>query len=304
VILILFLGFLVVFIIRFRKQKKIIESNSILISQTNSELVGTIEQVNIQHALLEAKNEEITDSISYAKRIQKAIFPSNRQVNEQFNDFFILFRPKDIVAGDFYWLSVKDETVLFAVADCTGHGVPGAMVSVVCNGALNRSIREFDLSIPSAILDKARELVIETFDKSEEDVKDGMDIALCTLNHDRTVLNYSGANNSLYMIRDNEFKEIKPDKQPIGKFLEAKPFTNHEIKVQKNDCIYLFSDGFADQFGGDKGKKLKYQTFKDILLKNHRIPMTEQKAILKNHFENWRGELEQVDDVCVMGIRL
>jgi len=304
VILILFLAFLIVFIVRFRKQKKIIESNSVIISKTNSELIGTIEQVNVQKALIEAKNEEITDSIAYAKRIQKAILPSQKSIGEYFEDCFILFKPKDIVAGDFYWMATQKETVLIAVADCTGHGVPGAMVSVVCNGALNRSIREFGLEKPNEILDKAREIVIETFDKSEEDVKDGMDIALCSFNKDKSILNYSGANNSLYMVRDNEFIEIKPNKQPIGKFLEAKPFTNHEVQIKKGDCVYLFSDGFADQFGGDKGKKLKYQTFKDMLLLNHKIPMSEQRIILKNGFEDWRGELEQVDDVCVMGLRI
>jgi serine phosphatase RsbU (regulator of sigma subunit) len=304
VILTIFLVFLVGFIIRFRKQKRIIEQNAVIINKTNEELVGTIEQVNVQKALIEAKNEEITDSIAYAKRIQKAILPSQKSVSEHFPDCFILFKPKDIVAGDFYWMAAQEKHTLLAVADCTGHGVPGAMVSVVCHGALNRSIKEFNLREPNEILDKTREIVIETFDKSEEDVKDGMDIALCTFNNDRTKLHYAGANNSLYLIRDGEFREIKPDKQPIGKFLESKPFTNHVIDVKAGDCIYLFSDGFADQFGGDKGKKLKYATFKEILLNNHTIPMVDQRTILKNSFEKWRGELEQVDDVCVIGVRL
>ena len=304
VILTIFLIFLIGFIIRFRKQKRIIEQNAVIINKTNEELVGTIEQVNVQKALIEAKNEEITDSIAYAKRIQKAILPSQKSISEFFTDCFILFKPKDIVAGDFYWMASQKETTLLAVADCTGHGVPGAMVSVVCHGALNRSIKEFNLHKPSEILDKTREIVIETFDKSDEDVKDGMDIALCTFNTQRTTMNYSGANNSLYLIRDGEFREIKPDKQPIGKFLEAKPFTNHELDIKPGDCIYLFSDGFADQFGGDKGKKLKYATFKEMLLQNHQIPMSDQRTILKNSFEKWRGELEQVDDVCVIGVRI
>jgi tetratricopeptide (TPR) repeat protein len=182
-----------------------------------------------QKHLVEEKNQEITDSITYAKRIQSAILPQPKLVKKFLEDSFILYKPKDIVAGDFYWLEVVGDTVLFAAADCTGHGVPGAMVSVVCNNGLNRAVREFGLTNPSEILDKTRELVIEEFEKSDEDVKDGMDISLCALNVKTKQLRWSGANNPLWILRDQEILEFKGDKQPIGKHFDAKPFTQKEI---------------------------------------------------------------------------
>jgi len=304
VIMVLFIAFMVYFIVRFRKQNKIIENNIQIINKTNAELVGTIEQVNIQKALIETKNEEITDSIAYAKRIQNAILPHASAIKNLLGENFIIYRPKDIVAGDFYWLTEENHSVMFAVADCTGHGVPGAMVSVVCHSALTRSIREFNLSKPGLILNKVRELVLETFEKSGEGVNDGMDIALCHYDPKTKMLQYAGANNSIFIIRDAELIEIKSDKQPIGKFIHAKPFTNQEFQMQKDDLLYLFSDGFADQFGGEKGKKLKSQTFKEILVQNRNKSMEEQRILLEKYFDQWRGELEQIDDVCVMGIRI
>jgi serine phosphatase RsbU (regulator of sigma subunit)/streptogramin lyase len=261
-------------------------------------------ELQVAYDQIEEKNHEITDSISYAKRIQFAILPPPSFFKEQMGESFVLYQPKDIVAGDFYWLNKWGDKVLFAAADCTGHGVPGAMVSVVCHGALNRSVREFDLGEPAKILDKTREIVIETFEKSEEDVKDGMDIALCALDRKKGVLEFSGANNSLYIIKKGELEEVKADKQPIGKYEFAQPFVNNEIKVEKGTIIYLFSDGFADQFGGEKGKKLKYKPFKEILLSICDKPMVEQKAILQQKFDDWKGEFEQVDDVCIIGVRL
>jgi serine phosphatase RsbU (regulator of sigma subunit) len=304
IIMILFIAFMVYFIVRFRKQNKIIEKNNIIIQQTNAELVGTIEQVNIQKALIETKNEEITDSIAYAKRIQNAILPHDSLIGKCLGENFIFYRPKDIVAGDFYWLSDEAGSVLFAVADCTGHGVPGAMVSVVCHAALTRSIREFKLTQPNEILNKVRELVLETFERSGEGVNDGMDIALCNFNPKSRVLKYAGANNGIFVIRNGALIELKADKQPIGKFIQAKPFTHQEIQLEKGDQLYLYSDGFADQFGGEKGKKLKSQTFKEMLIQHRDEAMSTQRAILENAFDKWRGELEQIDDVCVMGIRI
>ncbi|GAG60940.1 unnamed protein product, partial [marine sediment metagenome] len=181
------------------------------------------EEVEYQKDMVEEKNREITDSITYALRIQEAILPPDRIVKEYLQESFILYKPKDIVAGDFYWMEVIGDTTIFAAADCTGHGVPGAMVSVVCHGALNRSVREFGLTDPAKILDKTRELVIETFEASDEEVKDGMDIALCSLTG--TELQYAGAHNPLWVLRNGEVLETKADKQPIGKYAELKPFT-------------------------------------------------------------------------------
>ena len=259
-----------------------------------------------QKNILSEKNKEITDSITYARRLQEAILPPNELIKEKLPDSFILFKPKDVVSGDFYWLEHKNSTVFFAVADCTGHGVPGAMVSVVCSNALNRAVKEFELINPAKILDKVRELVIETFEKSIEDVKDGMDIALCSFNTKTNELHYAGANNPLWIIRQNNKKieEVKANKQPIGIFHDFVPFTNHQIQLTKGDQIYLFSDGYPDQFGGEKGKKMMYKPFKNILIENSDLEMSQQKEILAQEFEKWKGKMDQIDDVCIFGIKV
>ena len=273
------------------------KASNILISQQK----GEIEQ---QHYALEEQHREITDSMNYAKRIQEAILPPMSVINKYLPDSFVFYQPKDIVAGDFYWMERIGDIVIFAAADCTGHGVPGAMVSVVCHNAMNRAVREFKLIEPHHILDKTRDIVVETFEQGGEEVRDGMDIALCTLNTKTNKLIFAGANNGLYLIRKGELTQYKPDKQPIGKYDDAKPFTKHDIDLEKEDVIYTFSDGYADQFGGPKGKKFMYKKFRDLLLETHQKPMPEQHQILINTFENWRGKLEQVDDVCLIGFRI
>jgi serine phosphatase RsbU (regulator of sigma subunit) len=278
------------------------------------------DEVEIQKVLVENKNKEIVDSINYAKRIQSAILPPDNLVKKYLKNSFILYKPKDIVAGDFYWMEtisaetgvLSDESpilkaqhsklILFAAADCTGHGVPGAMVSVVCNGALNRSVREYGLTIPGEILDKSREIVIQEFEKSDEDVKDGMDIALCVLENNQ--LSYAGANNPLWIIRKGEIIEIKANKQPIGKFDNPTPYTTHNIELEKGDTIYLFSDGYVDQFGGEKSKKYKAANFRKLLLSIQNETMDKQQQLINIEFENWRGNLDQIDDVCVIGVRV
>ncbi|TXB64801.1 SpoIIE family protein phosphatase [Vicingus serpentipes] len=259
-------------------------------------------EIQKQKEIVEEKSKEITDSIEYAKRIQSAILPPEKLVKEYLQESFILYKPKDIVAGDFYWFEQKDNMIMYAAADCTGHGVPGAMVSVVCNNSLNRSVREFGLAIPGEILTKTRELVIEEFEKSEEVVKDGMDIALCTI--DGTTLKYAGANNPLWLIRNGELLETKASKQPIGCYDNLEPYPTHTIELQKGDVIYTFSDGYADQFGGKKGKKFKAKAFRELLLSIQDKSMEEQKIIIDNAFENWKGDHDQVDDVCVIGVRI
>ena len=260
--------------------------------------------IQSQKEKVEEKNRDITDSINYASRIQNAILPPTGSFKKHLPDSFILYLPKDIVAGDFYWMEKVENTVIFAAADCTGHGVPGAMVSVVCHGALNRAVREFNLVEPAKILDKVRELVIETFDKGGEDVRDGMDIALCSLDVSNGELQYAGANNSLYYVQDGTLSEIKANKEPIGMYDKKSPFTNHQLSLEKGDVIYLFSDGYADQFGGEKGKKFKYKTLKNLLLQNSTEAMETQESILNEEFVKWRGEIDQVDDVCVIGVRV
>lgn len=253
---------------------------------------------------LEQKNKEIISSIQYAKRIQSTILPSQNQIKEQFDEFFILYKPKDIVAGDFYWLEKEGGKIFFTVADCTGHGVPGAIISVMCSNALSKAVKELLILQPGKILDKTVELLEERMSNSEEDITDGMDLALCCLDPKTRKLEYSGANNPLYYISKGVLKKIKADRQPIGKYSERKPFTNHVLDVEKGDCIYIFSDGFADQFGGPNDKKFKYKPFRELLLANHNKPMEEQKQLLNKAFKKWKGELEQIDDICIIGLRV
>ena len=260
-------------------------------------------EVILQKETIEDKNQEIIDSITYAKRIQRAILPSANLIKSCLSESFILYKPKDIVAGDFYWIEpLEDETILFAAADCTGHGVPGAMVSVVCNNAMNRAVREYSKTEPGAILDKTRDIVIQEFEKSDEEVKDGMDIALCSLNGHK--LQYAGAHNPLWIIREGEIIETKANKQPIGKFDNLEPYTTHSFYLQKGDSIYIFSDGYVDQFGGEKGKKFKAKAFRALLLSIQDKQMEEKKIIIDDAFEGWRGNLEQIDDVCVIGVKI
>jgi hypothetical protein len=249
--------------------------------------------VHSQKEAIALKNREITDSITYAKRIQNAILPPDTLLKEFLPQSFVIYRPKDIVAGDFYWLDKSGDTVLFAAADSTGHGVPGAMVSVICKYALSRSVREFHLVEPAHILDKAREIIIEEFEKSEEQINDGMDISLCALSIKTMTLKWAGANNPLIVIKPGQIIEIKADKQPVGKFSGKNPFTNHIVQLEKGNIIYVFTDGYADQFGGENGKKLKYKIFKELLIKYSHYPLEEQKKLLVEALISWQGNLEQ-----------
>ncbi len=260
---------------------------------------GIIEE---QKEVVEEAHKEIKDSIDYAKRIQTGLLPSKGLVKEYLKDSFILYKPKDVVAGDFYWIEQIEGKILLAVADCTGHGVPGAMVSVICSSALHRCVREYKLSDPGKILDKTREIVIDKFAQSDEDVKDGMDIALCSFEGNK--LRYAGAHNPLWIVRKGEVMISKANKQPIGKFDIQTPFETHEIDLTKGDTIYLFSDGYVDQFGGPKGKKFKAHGFRELLLSIQNQSMEEQFEAIDRTFENWKGNLEQVDDVCIIGVRV
>jgi serine phosphatase RsbU (regulator of sigma subunit) len=257
--------------------------------------------IQVQKKEVELRNKEIFDSINYAKRIQDAILPPQQFIDQLLPENFVLYKPKDIVAGDFYWIEQSGDLIILAVADCTGHGVPGAMVSVVCHNALNRSVREFGLHAPEKILDKTRELVLETFARSEKNVNDGMDIALCTIDTKTRELKFAGANNDLLLLRNNQLTEVPADKQPVGKFDRAQPFNAQTIQLQKTDIIYLFTDGYADQFGGEKGKKMKKQSFQKLVHSFAHLPMKEQENELSNAFETWRQGFDQLDDVCLIG---
>ena len=285
----------------FIKQKKL----GVIISKQKQETEDQRDAIQKQHVELEEKTKEITDSINYAKRIQEAILPPLSFVKENLPRSFIFYQPKDIVAGDFYWMEAEEDYSVFAAADCTGHGVPGAMVSVICSNALNRSVREFKLTLPGKVLDKTLEIVLEKFEKSEEEVKDGMDIALCTFEQKTGKLQFAGANNPLWIVRkdSNEIEEYKADKQPIGSYLKHVPFATHETILKEGDTAYIFSDGYSDQFGGKMGKKFKSINFKKLLISIHEKPMNEQCELIKKNFYDWMGHHEQLDDVCVIGFR-
>ena len=277
------------------------------------------------NSLLTQRNQEIIDSINYAKQIQSAILPSQEKLNGCFPENFIFYQPKDIVAGDFYWMEDvrvgSREFIFFAVADCTGHGVPGAMVSVICSGALNKAVLEMRLREPGRILSKVTDLVVATLSKGGGELKDGMDIALCCYEKGTGMLNFSGANNGLWIVSErnnvhnesiehavenNKAKlfEIKATKQPVGRFDRRLDFKTHQIPLKAGDQIYLFTDGYADQFGGQKNKKFKYKALKNLILQNSPSALGTQKNELSKVLNEWMGDFEQVDDICIMGIRV
>jgi serine phosphatase RsbU (regulator of sigma subunit) len=269
--------------------------------KVKKQLSVTLEDKN---KIITIKNEEILSSISYAKRLQEAILPRLEFINKNVPNSFVIYKPKDIVAGDFYWAEKVGDLFYIAAADSTGHGVPGAMVSVVCSNALNRAVKEFGIIETGRILDKTRELVLETFEKSESEVKDGMDISLLCINLKNKQVTWSGSNNALWYVEDQVVKEIKPDKQPIGKSDNPKPFTTHAVDFKSGTLVYLLTDGLADQFGGIKGKKLKSKQLSEFLLQNCQLEMAQQAIAIEHYFNSWKGNLEQVDDVCLIGIKL
>ncbi len=260
------------------------------------------------------KHKQIQDSIQYAKRIQNAILPADSYIQQYVKDYFLLYKPKDIVAGDFYWLEVQNNTVYFAAADCTGHGVPGAMVSVVCYNALNRAVREFGLTETGQILDKVTDLILETFEKSLTDVKDGMDISLLAIKYNKSLtentnnsiksIQWSGANNPLWYFKEHEHFLINADKQPVGKSYDKKPFTTHTVEYKVGMRLYLITDGFADQFGGPAGKKLMRKQLLNKLNEINSFEMNVQKSELENMLHEWQGKRSQVDDITVIGLKL
>lgn len=286
---------------RVKRQKEYLEG---VVKERTAEVVQQKEEIEMQKVIVEEKNKDIMDSIKYAKRIQDAILPNNDILKRLFRDAFVLFRPKDIVSGDFYWIKEKKGKALFAAVDCTGHGVPGAFVSIIGNNGLNRSINEYELIEPAKILDRLAIIVEEAFVTEGSDVKDGMDIALCCLDRENMKLEFAGANNPLYIIRRGELIEIKGDKQPIGQFDKRKPYTNHVIDLQPEDLIFVFTDGYADQFGGPNGKKFKYSTMKSLFVELADNKMNDVSKELLKTFNSWKEGHEQIDDVCIIGVRV
>ncbi|MCW3103016.1 MAG: hypothetical protein JWO09_1456 [Bacteroidetes bacterium] len=259
-----------------------------------------------QKKVIEEKNKDITDSINYAKRIQDAILPAKELKYRIFPEAFVLFRPKDIVSGDFYWFAEKDGKRLIACCDCTGHGVPGALMSMIGNNILNQLVNENGITSPEQILGMLDKEIRKALKQGgQEATKDGMDIALLCF-HSEHELEYAGAQRPLWIIRNNELSEIKADKHSIGGLQEEaeKIFTKHRVSLSPGDCIYIFSDGFVDQFGGADGKKFMSKQFKSLLLANYRKPVMEQEKVLDETIEAWKGMREQIDDILVIGIKI
>lgn len=289
-------------------------------------------EINEQRKIIDAKNKDIQDSIEYSKRIQRSILMEQHSLNQYAPESFILFKPKDVVSGDFYWfseVSIKQDTLnrtngnhvadanilLVAAVDCTGHGVPGAFMSIIGNSLLNQTLNNVDVTSASQALDFVNTELKKSLNKNsnETPLKDGMDIALCTIDFTNLYAEYSGANNPLYLVRNRELMQFNADKQPISASNEiaARPFANTSIPLQKGDILYLFTDGFADQFGGEHleggkpgGKKYLYKRFKELLVEISGHPMEKQRELLDRTFEEWRGPLDQIDDVLVIGIRI
>ncbi len=294
------------FYLRIRRIKKQNEYLEEQVRLRTAEVVQQKEQIEEHLHEISEQKREITDSIHYAKRIQTAALPVDELMQKVIPEHFVLFKPKDIVSGDFYWTTEKNGKSIVVAADCTGHGVPGAFMSMLGISFLNKIVNEKGITSPDEILNRLRDNVIHALHQTgeEQEAKDGMDITICTINKTEYKLEFAGANNPLYIILNNEMQVIKGDKMPIAYYDNMKPFTLHELKYSKNDIFYIFSDGFADQFGGPKGKKFMYKPFRNLLKKISNKSMNEQKSILDRTIENWRGELEQVDDIVVFGVRL
>ena len=275
--------------------------------KANEKLLQSNNEISKQKRIVEQKNKEITDSIHYARLIQKAILPDGGGLKKFFPESFVFFKPKDIVSGDFYWLAETADYYFYATVDCTGHGVPGGFMSMLGNSLLNEVVIEKGIWQPAAVLDALRARIIASLKQTGEaaSTKDGMDMVLCRVRKDKTELAYGAANNPLWLIRNGEFIEYPADKQPVGISAgEDKPFTARSIQLLPGDTVYTFTDGYADQFGGPKGKKFKYKQLRDLLMAQCDAGMQQQKEHLFNTFESWRGPLEQIDDVLVIGIRV
>lgn len=314
-----------------QKQKayQLLEKQNKQILEQKEEIESQRDEIVKQRDHIEHQSNEITSSIRYAKRIQSAVLPPQQLINQILPQSGILYRPRDIVSGDFYWIHANNNIKMWAAADCTGHGVPGAFMSMIGYKALDQAVKEYSLLLPNQILDKLCEILADTFRQTSqqhgnETIKDGMDISLCLYDESQHKLFFSAANNPVYIIRktgnklicnnsalepsvENEkfaLYEIKADKQPIGQYSERKPFTLNTIEISSNDMVYTFSDGFADQFGGEKGKKFMYKTFKELLASIQTENPQQQIALLDSAFTNWIQGYEQVDDVLIFGVKI
>jgi len=280
--------------------ERTVEINSIELTQANKKLMNLFKD-------LEEKNNDLLSSIRYAKMIQEAILPPDTAFRKLVPDHFIFFKPRDLVSGDFYWLEEHDGKAMIAAVDCTGHGVPGAFMSIVGYNLLTTAVKQNQITQTNLVLDQLNQGVNKTLRQNKEDmsIKDGMDIAFCSIDTKAMKLEYSGAYNPLYHFRDGQLMETKGDKFPIGISFKDNfnKFSNHTVDILPGDTFYIFTDGFPDQFGGPKGKKFKYDQYKSLLKSMSSLPCSEQLPMIENAFNEWKGDLLQIDDVLVIGFK-
>jgi phosphoserine phosphatase RsbU/P len=278
------------------------------IQSQRDEIIAQRDLLSEQKSHIEYIHKELTDSIHYARRIQTAIMPPSYYIQNIVKDHFILYKPKDVISGDFYFFDKVDNKLIFGAIDCTGHGVPGAMMSVIGYNWIVQAVREKVIISPDKILSFLDAGVNNTLRQTagESGVKDSMDLAICTLDFATSEVQYSGAYNSMYYTQNNQIIEVKADKKPIGVNEDGvtDTFTNNVVKLAPGDMVYLFSDGYPDQFGGPKGKKFKYKQLTEVLLNIHKEPVDVQRTILDKTLTDWQGDLEQVDDILVIGVRI
>lgn len=269
-------------------------------------VVYAYQQKKKSNKLITKQKKQLTDSINYAAFIQEAMLPDNEILKKNFADYFVFFQPREQIGGDFYWIKEVNEYTIIAVADCTGHGVPGAMLSMLGISILNELVRREEIESPAELLEQLRVEMKFSLkqDSNNRGLRDGMDIAVCVINNATHQMQYAGANNPMFVLSNDELKELKPTNNPIGIYLSEEKFENHEFELDKGDLIYMFSDGFYDQFGGEENKKLLISNFKNLLVENSKQILMKQKEILELAFNNWKGEGVQIDDVLVLGIRV
>ena len=290
-----------VYLIVMSQTRRLISTRKLL-----KEKEQALELIAKQKIELELREKEITDSLIYAQRIQEALLPSESYFRKHFESSFIFFRPKDIVSGDFYWIGEKGDKVFVVAADCTGHGVPGALMSMIGLEIIDKTINDDNIEIPSrilAVLDKGLEKTFSREKNIGTIIRDGMDVGLCVIDKKRRKVIFSGAFFPLYLIRNNSLIEIKGDKIIIGMNQEGLTYSDHELDLMENDIFYLFSDGYVDQFGGSERKKFMYRRFRYLLLTIHNFPVNDQKSILEDNIKTWMGGNNQVDDIMVIGFR-
>jgi len=288
------------------RTKEVVEQKEEIETQ-KEEIEAQLDLATLQRDTIVVQKDQILDSIHYAERIQAAILPPDKHLSDHLSDHFLLFKPRDIVSGDFYWTMEKNNKLLVAVADCTGHGVPGAFLSMLGIASMNELVNRSKELKPHKILEQLREILIQSLHQTgtRGEAQDGIEIALCVIDLKKNTLEYSGANRPLYIVRDGSVQIIRPDRMPIGIYeQETVPFTSHNLELKKGDSLYLFSDGYVDQLGGPLRKTFRVKKFRKLLLGIQDQSMDVQKQILLKNLEEWQGDVEQIDDILVMGIRI